>query len=174
MEPEGGERMSRKYELLGRERNGMRLIRALRDIPRIGVTAGDIGGYVEDEKNLSQEGDCWVYGDALVHGNAQVHGNAWVCGDARVYGYARVYGDARLGVGAEVQQEQDVLVVGLGNPYTTFCRTKTGISVVCGCFSGTLEDFREKVRDEDTKYAREYELACQLAELHILGQEANA
>ncbi|MCH5202734.1 MAG: hypothetical protein J1F17_05960 [Oscillospiraceae bacterium] len=78
------------------------------------VKAGDLGGYIEKEGNLSQEGNAWVYGDARVYGNARVFGdarvtdnawvsgdarvtdNAWVYGDARVYGNALVYGDARV------------------------------------------------------------------------------
>lgn len=40
------------------------------------VAVGDIGGWVEYESNLSQEGDAWVYGDAKVYGNAKVCGNA--------------------------------------------------------------------------------------------------
>ena len=46
------------------------------------VYVGDIGGWVESEKNLSQEGDAWVNGDAWVYGNAEVCGNAKVYGDA--------------------------------------------------------------------------------------------
>ena len=41
-------------------------IRALRDLPWHGVTAGDLGGYVEGVDNLS--GDAWVSGDAMVSG----------------------------------------------------------------------------------------------------------
>ena len=48
------------------------------------VKAGELGGYIEKEKNLSQKGNAWVYGDA------QVYGDAWVYGDARVYGDAWV------------------------------------------------------------------------------------
>ena len=36
------------------------------------VTAGDLGGYVEKEENLSHEGDAWVYGNAKVYGDAEV------------------------------------------------------------------------------------------------------
>lgn len=39
------------------------------------VDAGDIGGYIESEDNLSHEGDAKVYGDAQVFGNAWVYGN---------------------------------------------------------------------------------------------------
>ena len=75
-------------------------IRALRDIPERGVAAGDSGGWVESEANLSQDGDSWVsddahvFGDARVSGNACVYGDAWVSDDARVYGDARVSGNA--------------------------------------------------------------------------------
>ncbi|MFQ9640590.1 MAG: hypothetical protein ACLRYZ_01975, partial [Coprococcus phoceensis] len=70
------------------------------------VKAGELGGFVEKEENLSQDGNAWVYdnarvygdacvcGDARVYGDARVHGNARVCGDACVYDNARVCGDA--------------------------------------------------------------------------------
>ena len=54
------------------------------------VTIGDIGGYIEKEKNLSQTGEAWVYGDAQVYGDAEVFDNARVYGEAWVYGKARV------------------------------------------------------------------------------------
>ena len=60
------------------------------------VNAGDLGGWIEKEENLSQSGNAWVYGDASVYGNAWVSGNARVYGNASVYGNARVYGDARV------------------------------------------------------------------------------
>lgn len=43
---------------------------------------GELGGYIEKEENLSQEGDAWVFGNAQVFGNARVLGNAQVSGDA--------------------------------------------------------------------------------------------
>ena len=53
-----------------------------------GVREGDLGGWVENEKNLD------VYGNAQVSGDARVSDNAWVYGDAWVSGNAWVYGDA--------------------------------------------------------------------------------
>ena len=35
------------------------------------VKKGDLGGWIEKEDNLSQEGDCWVFGDAWVYGDAR-------------------------------------------------------------------------------------------------------
>lgn len=34
------------------------------------VKAGELGGYVEKEENVSQDGDAWVYGNAEVSGDA--------------------------------------------------------------------------------------------------------
>ena len=60
------------------------------------VKKGALGGYIQSEKNLSHEGDAWVYGDAWVHGDARVSGNARVSGDAEVFGDAEVYGNAEV------------------------------------------------------------------------------
>ena len=65
----------------------------------------ELGGYIESEKNLSQNGDCrvlgnarvygnaWLYDDAQVFGDTFVSGNAHVCGNAFVSGDACVFGD---------------------------------------------------------------------------------
>ena len=67
--------MSLKYELTDEVNSaGLRRIRALRDIPAWGVRAGDLGGLVASEHNLSHDGDAWVFGNARVFGNAQVYG----------------------------------------------------------------------------------------------------
>ena len=66
------------------------------------VQEGKLGGWVESEENLSQEGNCWVYGNAQVYGNAWVYGDARVYGDAWVYGNAQVYGDAQVDGNAQV------------------------------------------------------------------------
>lgn len=58
------------------------------------VKVGEIGGFIESEKNLSHEGNCWIYGEARVFGDALVYENARVSGDAQVFGSALVSGDA--------------------------------------------------------------------------------
>lgn len=52
----GGDSM-KKYELTESYGTFWR-IRALRYIPRYGVRPGDLGGWIESEENLSQDGDC--------------------------------------------------------------------------------------------------------------------
>lgn len=72
------------------------------------IKAGDLGGYIEKEENLSQDDIAWVFDNACVYDNAQVHGNAQVFdnvliyGNARVYGTARVYDDAQIYGNAQV------------------------------------------------------------------------
>ena len=93
-------------------------IEALKDFGM--VSKGELGGWVEDYKNLSQEGKAWVAdnacvyasariiqdalicdnarisGAALVAGNAFINGNACVYEGAKVTGYARVYGNPHI------------------------------------------------------------------------------
>lgn len=78
-----------KYELVTSDQIdylGLTLtrIRALVDITKFGVRVGDLGGYIEKEANLSQDGNAWVAGNARVYGNARVFGNARVNGNALV------------------------------------------------------------------------------------------
>ena len=39
-------------------------IKALVDILTIDVKAGDLGGYVNNENNLSQENNCWMFNNS--------------------------------------------------------------------------------------------------------------
>ena len=95
---------TQKYEFTGETKDIHNC--TVRQIRRI--SDGEVGGWIESEKNLSHEGDCWVYGDALVsgdawvYGNAKVSGNAHVFGDAHVYGNAHVFGDAKVCGNAQV------------------------------------------------------------------------
>ena len=129
------------------------------------VRAGDMGGYIEKEGNLSQSGNAWVSGDA------EVSGNAWVYGDARVYGNAWVSGDAEVSGNARVSGDADYATAsGFGSEYrtTTFFKLKDSneIGVRCGCFYGTLKEFRAKVKEThgETKKAKEYLMIADLME----------
>ena len=90
--------MVRKYELTKNKKEwlGHTLfkIKALIDIERFGVKKGDLGGWIEKEENLNQDGNAWVSGNAWVYGDARVSDNAWVYGNARVYGDAWVSDNA--------------------------------------------------------------------------------
>ena len=106
----------KKYKLTDESINfcGRKLYRieALKDFSD--VEKGEKGGFVENERNLSQENNCWIYDDAKVFDNASVFGNAIVgenacikdnarvfenaivSGNAKIYGYAKIYGIALI------------------------------------------------------------------------------
>lgn len=49
------------------------------------VHEGDLGGFVQSESNLSQEGNCWLYGDAKAYENAKLLDNAWASYQAEIH-----------------------------------------------------------------------------------------
>ena len=157
------------------------------------VVAGQLGGFVESEKNLDQSlsgnawvsgdarvyGNAWVYGDARVYGDAWVYGNAEVSGDARVYGdawvygNAWVYGDARVRSHAVISERKMIFLasnVGSENGTLTVFNGKDGLIVTRGCFTGAVDEFLAKsaeVHDDKTK--NEYKLLIEVAKSRILG-----
>ena len=123
-------------------------IRALRSFGDI--KAGDLGGFIENERNLSHEGNAWVSGDARVEDNARVDGDAWVDGNAQVSG------DGLINSNNDYLYEK-----GLGShnrPASFFKCKDRHIHVLCGCFDGNLDEFENKVKEEhgNSKYAKEY------------------
>lgn len=81
-------------------------ISALKDF--CDVKAGDRGGFIEKEENLSHEGNCWIYDNAFVYGDAgiyddvkirdisRVHGNAVLCGDSVIQGRSEIRDDVKI------------------------------------------------------------------------------
>ena len=204
--------MEKKYELLKDDTivvKGYTLyrIKALKDFND--VKKGDLGGHIEKEDNLSQNGNCWVYGHACVFDNAQISGNAcvfdnarvsgdaqisghawvlgnacvsdyacvyddaYVSGDAQISGNARVSGDAHVSNDANISSDFDYCTIsGFGSKArtTTFfkCRDDV-IKVNCGCFNGTINEFRDKVKEThgDNKYAKEYLTIADIVETKL-------
>lgn len=120
----------KKYEMTSntKEFSGHKLfqIKALKNFGSI--KAGDLGGYIEKEENLSHDGRAWVYNNAQVYdnavifNNAQVYGNARVCGNARVYGKAWVCDDAKIYDNTQVSDNVKIF----GNAYVF------GNAIICG------------------------------------------
>ena len=211
--------MNEKYELIKDPIINLYRIRALKDFSDI--KAGTLGGYVENEDNLSHDGNAWIYGNAIVYGDvkvygnsrvyddAKIYGNTWIYGNARVYGDAKVYGNSRVYDDAKIYGNarvcSDARVCGDAKVYdnacvcsdarvcgdaclktnadytvihgfgseertTTFFRCKDGnIRVKCGCFYGTIDEFRYKVHEThgDSKYAKEYLMIADLMKFHF-------
>ena len=78
-------------------------IMAIRDIPEINIKKGDLGGWVDNQDALSQDGNCWIFNNAMVvnklggqvSGNALIYGNAKVLG-GKVGGNAKMYGNSAI------------------------------------------------------------------------------
>lgn len=103
--------IKKKYELTketittlgGRKLHRIRALKNFAD-----VKVGDLGGFVEKEKNLSQQGDCWVYDDAKVYEQSKVYDNAQIRNDAEVYGHSKVYGNAKVFGNAQIYHYAEI------------------------------------------------------------------
>lgn len=75
-------------------------IKALRDFGD--VKAGDLGGFVEEESNLSHDGTCWIYDNAIVcrgskvSDEAEVRDSAVVSTKSYVWESSRIYENAQV------------------------------------------------------------------------------
>ena len=156
------------------------------------IKSGEIGGYIEKEVNLSQDGNAWVsgnakvFGDAEVFGNAKVSGNAWVSGDAEVFGDAKVFGDAEVSGDAEVfgnailrrgstETATDYIVIGPQGSRRSFATLHLPSNTVCtGCFVGDLNEFKVAVStshnpnhcDDCKSFNEQYQRVIQVFEFY--------
>jgi carbonic anhydrase/acetyltransferase-like protein (isoleucine patch superfamily) len=117
--------MAKKYKLLPKRlvtftnltnagkqvEHKMHRIVALRDIPRMNVKAGELGGWVNRRGILSHEGDCWIGGEAKVYieyanNSSRISDNALVTDQAIIYGSGEtaieIYQEARVNQGVKV------------------------------------------------------------------------
>ena len=102
----------KKYVFTGKTKqsaNGeiLRQIQAVRNLPSLLVKAGDIGGWIESEENLSHHGDCWVFPGSQVSANARITENAGIY-DSTVSGDAAVRGNAKVCKNANVYDHADI------------------------------------------------------------------
>lgn len=97
-------------------------IRALKDIPIHGIKAGELGGYIESEANLAQDGFAWVGGQAHVYESGQVIDHALANEYSRIYGSARLEGFA---IAKGLSSIRDAALV-------QDCAEISGASVTCG------------------------------------------
>lgn len=113
----------RKYEILPEPiaaPNGevCHRIKALKDIPVIGVKKGDLGGCVSNATSLSHSGSSWIFEGGFVVGNAIVESDAIVGDGALVGDTACISGTAAICKGVVVDSNAQVggdVVVRHGN-----------------------------------------------------------
>lgn len=108
-------------------------IKALRDFSN--VKRGDLGGWVENEHNLSQFGICWIYDNAKLYNEAMIHGNSVITDNAQVFGHAKVYDYSRIGDNSMVYGSAKIggYATILANATIFECSTVNGNAKICGC-----------------------------------------
>ena len=142
--------MNKKYEFTDETKilidgTALHRIRSIIQIktPHTIIKPGTLGGWIENEINLSHVGNAWVFGDA------------WVYGDADI---------------SKTEHYINVGPIGSRNDYTTFYKDKfNNIQVKCGCFTGSIDEFLKKVDEthKDSKHRLIYRSAASLAMLQI-------
>ncbi len=130
--------VNKKYEFVDGDTKKLidgTVLKRIRSLVAIGsiVIPGDLGGYVESDKNLSVYGNAWVSGNALVYGNARVSGDAWVSGNALVYGDAEI-------------KKTPINIIGINYNITIY----EGMAQV-GCKLYKIEEWRKFNSDEIRK-----------------------
>lgn len=168
-----------KYELTNEtiNFNGKVLyrIKSLRDLEC--VRKGEIGGYVESERNLSQYGECWVGGNSKVYEKARIIENARILENSNIYGNAilggdiKTYDNSEIGGSIEIKGDIpffDARIIDKANVYNvnlknengeiiffaTFYRNKYGkIMISDYLFDETIEEYLKEFHEgyEDEK-----------------------
>lgn len=121
------EQTQKKYELLKDDtvnHHGRTLYRIKALITFGTVVAGELGGYIETEKNLDHSGNAWVYG------NAQVRSFAFI--------YERKMIFSASNVGSE-------------NGTLTVFNGKDGLIVTRGCFARWTSFYQNQKKSTTTK-----------------------
>jgi len=162
----------KKYEIVRDDcivYNGRTLyrIRALKDFwtaPKEMIHKGDLGGYVESENNLSQEGYCWIRNNAKVYDNAKVLDDAVIYKHAEIFGYAVIRKNAlvedfaQICGAAEVSNNAKIygcaVVTGKAQIYNN--AQVHGVAKICG---------KAKI----CNYAQIYDMACVFDEAEVCG-----
>lgn len=114
-------------------------VRAIKDFG--GVKAGEIGGYVAGEHNLSQHGNSWIQSDSKVFGLAYVGDNALVR-KSIMYGNAKAIENSRI---IHTTMYGDTVIKGFAISNNAYIYHK---SVICGesrvsghlAFEGIIKD----------------------------------
>lgn len=155
--------MSKKFELVKEKyielKDGRKLyqIRALREIQNermiVSIKKGELGGYVESEKNLSQEGNSWICQSARVYENALVKDGSLVGNNVIVRGNAAIEDDAyvrAMSIGKTIIEDNarigGISTVGLEDPFVVFNHKGTRICGNSAILGNTMID-RTDVKD---------------------------
>ncbi len=144
--------------------HGLQLFRIIAERDFSDVHKGDLGGYIMNTRNLSHEGDCWVYDDAHVYGRALIKDNATVRNEASIDGHAVISGYAAILDHSVVRDNATVSehVILTGNSQirgnACICGKGTASNYVCNSDTHRLPIAAQNVDDQIPTDAQEDEL----------------
>ena len=108
------------------------------------------------KKSIYVRGDQYVQGHQYVQGDQDVRGDQVVQGDQEVLGFKLLKSNGRISVN----------FIGSRKSATKFLFTReSGIMVKCGCYFGTIDNFKTRVSEvhKDNQFAHEYFNAIEYA-----------
>lgn len=141
--------------------------------------------YVRVDKNASVYGHSKLYDrvyitdDARVFGTANIHDHVQIHGNAQILGSVNMCNNTHIADDGYIYSDNDYAIVsGFGsiNRTTTFyIANDDSIRVVCGCFRGTLDEFRKKVKKSYPMhyYKEEYLMIADLMEKRFKNRVKN-
>ena len=105
------------------------------------IKKGELGGFVEKEENLSQNGNAWISKNAQFFRDAKVFGDVWISEDTKI------------------SKTNEYLIygpIGSRSAFITIIKDQNYIST--GCWSGTKEEFIKRVKEThgNNQYAKDY------------------
>lgn len=143
----------------------------------------EIYDYVSIYGNATIEGRVKIYefagvgGSSFISGKSEIFGKAMVVANSRVIGSSKICGSAIIRNDATIDSayiDRDGLYIAIGpigsrNDCTTFILQDNQITVTCGCFRGTIDEFEAAVHKthSGTKYEKQYMSAIQFAKGYL-------
>ena len=168
----------KKYEILMDKENTiewevrvLHRIRALKDFGN--VKKGDLGGFVENENNLSHVGNCWIYNNAKAMDDSRLYGNSAMYGNSRLYGDSELNNSAKL-YGKLISKVDDFIEI--NNPQgrlVTCVRKDDKVLYNVGCQDEINEQtFKDRIENENGgiekhPYRREYYKIIEMSKLYF-------
>ena len=139
------------------------------------------GGYVFSKNNYARNAliiqnsavlyDALVTDDSVIYGNAIIGSGVEIAGNSRIGGDVVLEGKYRISGNAKIESYDDFIVIGpIGSrkANVVFHRLiSPGMwGVTCGCYTGTLKEFSERVHrvyKEGSLYRMQYDAAIDFA-----------
>ena len=111
-----------------------------------------ITGNVEIYDYAQVYDNAYISGDAKIYDVAKIHDDASISGITTIHGTTEICGRALLNRNTDISKSDQFIIIGpLGsrNDYTTFYRNTDGVIMAStGCFGGTLDEFKNAVKEK--------------------------